>query len=586
MTTVGDHTKDVRGKLVTHLDASNEVVADNPIGVIRRRYEDIRAKRDPFMREAKTMAELVIPGMYDDEMGACGFGSDKFLTANQSLIMRGTRMMAWSMATVILPINADNFSRTIDESVAQQLQQLDQLQELSAQGDGLSGPNFTPISVQYNQEFLRDDNIVKRKIQSSNHQETLARCFFHTLIGGISVFAHLNEREAKTYTIQNSAVVFDSAYNPVEVIVEDWLPLVELPIEVRTKLIGSKDITNLPSDQQFVHVLTQQLRTPKGYSIKTEIEGIPIRSEGFEWDSPPHVTPLIPLPFEFVNGKDPFPVGWLTLNRGDLNSFEDLSMAMESMTHAAKVIILAMTPGSRVTQEELEKAWGLFVIPSGDDPKAINMLAAPIAQNLQQMAGLLDAKKRDIQLAFGMDFAIQRPGERVTAEEIQTLREGLQKLQGSTFKQSERTFQSRHIRNQFYYLEQKGLVRKIDEDTFDLTLTAGLQATEAQNEIMKMDQVLARSAQLEQAPGPFSKDATLRWYATKFKLDVTDKLLNPEQQAEQLGIGQLLTMVRQLGPQGPSIVANMLSNLMQQGSAGTTSGGGLESIGGPSVPSQ
>ncbi len=580
--TIAEHKEIVHEELERASETEQETRKYNPVGILGRRFEHLYGLNTPFLDEAKEMAELVVPGMYEGTplnpygTGTSLFGLDNFASANQSLIAKGVLLLSWSMANVVLPADGDYFKRSIEPSVGAFYDNLEEQRKQISQQEGqpTDPADFIPINTQINQEFLRDDIIIKKQIAASNHQEVLAKCFFHSLTSGISVFAHLTLTQAKYYTIQNSAVVFDSAHEAVEIIVVDRLPLTSLPEDVRKKVSGglSKErISNLEPSRIFVTVVTQQVKLdPETMRINTEIEGMPIDELSF--DIPADAPVMIALPFMFMNNSDPRPIGWLTFNRGDLNSYENTSLSIESMVAAASVCILGLPPGKRITSEELRDAMGLTVIPISDVKAKLEAVVAPISQNLQQVLGRHDKLERTVMLLFGMDFAIQRQGERVTAEEIKQLSDGLMKLFGSTMKQMERMFQQKHSRREFYLAEEDEMIRPVDKKMYVMSLTAGLQAQEAQNSVGKMDQLLARGQQLAtlQQAGmtKFNPDIILRWYAQQMKLDATDKVMTPEEEAEVLGVGQLLTIIRQLGPQGPSVVAQMLQQLTEQAGEG------------------
>lgn len=576
---VADTRAEFKRRIVDRIERVDAETTDNPVGVLARRFEDLHSKRQAFHDEAKAMAELVIPGMYEgtaadpfDAATSHVFGQTKFETANQSLIAKGILLLSWTMANVMLPADGDYFGRNIEASIAAEYEAMDQQRQAESKAMGQAGdpPDFVPIGQQINNELLRDDIIVRKQIAASNHQEVLARCQFHSLISGISVFGHLTLGEAKAYTIQNSICVFDSMHDPVETIVVDRMPITALPDTVRKTLLGTgvdgEEISTL-FDEQFVTIYTQQVRiSPTELAINTEIEGLPI--EELSFNLPIDAPILIPIPFMFVNEADPYPIGWLTYNRGDLFAFENLCLSIEAMVAAASVCLIGNPPGAKLTSEELRNSPGLSVVPISDSKQKLEAIVAPIHQNLQQMLGWHDKKERQIMMMFGMDFAVQRPGERVTAEEIQVLAAGLQKLFGATYKQNERGWQHRHCRRQFYLCEEAKLIRPVDRKMYTLSLTAGLQTAEAQNAIAKMDGWLARALQFANLRGAgmtkVGDHAGLDWYAQKQKLDVKGILLTPEEEAEQMGVSELLFMIRQMGPQGPQMVSQMLQQVMQQ----------------------
>lgn len=543
------------------------------------RFQKLQNQRIGSLDEAREMAKLVFPGMYEgsatdtDMMWQNLWNQESLSTNNQSLISKGVLQLGWALAQVILPSDGDYFKHNATATLIQKAQEAEAqrsaLNEMMGQSDP---PNFIPIHEQINQSFVADDNIGKQSIADSNHQEVLNRCAFHACISGLSVFGHLGLYEAKCYTIQNSAVVFDSSHEAVEVIVVDNIPMMDLPESVRNRILGSRSpdsYTELEPEEMFVKVYTRQIRISRDkLRVETEIEGIRIPELEFEVDK--DAPALIPVPFMFVNELDPHPIGWLSFLRGDCNAFDNVCLSLEGMAMAAGLSLVANNPGMRLTSQELRSKVGLDVVNVADG-KPLSIVTAPIAANMAQMVGWQDKKERQLMLAFGMDFAIQRPGERVTKEEIQRMSHGLEKLFGATFKQMERSFQQKHVRRQFSLLEDAGLVKPIPKEFFTLTLTAGLNKLKAEEEQRKMGELV----QVASAFGPlgmqsFSKDALLQWFANRKNLEVEGVLLSDQEQAEQLGISQLLQTIRQLGPQGPQMVAQMLMQMMGQQGQGNS----------------
>lgn len=566
-----------RETLTRSVEVAADILKDSPVGRLSQRFKDIRQHRQPFLDEASNMAELVVPGMYEGSAadggmssGSALFGLETFVSANQSLIAKGCLLLAWTIASVVLPVGGNYFGRSVEESVAQELEALEEMRKQQSQMLGQAGdpPDFVPIGEQINNELLTDDIIIRKHIASSNHQEVFAACMLHSIISGLSVFGHLSLEEAKTYTIQNCAVVFDSSHSAVEVIVVDRVPLVNFDESVRNRVVGAISLDKLkdiPVQEQLVTVYTQQIRTSQDrLEVFTEIEGIDIPE--LKVSVPANEPVFYPLPFMFLNEADPYPIGWLTFNRGDCFEYENLNLAVSAMIEACRKCVIGLPSSAGITPQELEEGPDLQVIPVSDQKARLEAIVAPIAANLQQVREWHNVKERGLQITFGMDFAVQRPGERVTAEEITSLLRGLQRLFGSTYKQIERTFQKNHINRQFSLASDKGLVREVDPTLFTMSLTTGVQEQEAQDEISKMDQVLTRMQMFGEAGLQRANiDTVLNWYGHRFKVDMKNKLLNPEEVAEQLGIGQLLTTVRQLGPQAPGMLAQLLQKATGQG---------------------
>lgn len=577
MASVADTKRLVRERIVRQADTIADKLAAEPVKRIENRFRTIQGRRQPFLDEARLMAELIVPGMYEgsaadgiDNSSSHLYGINDFTSANQSLITKGVILLSWTIASVVLPPDGNYFGRFIEASIAQQLEALEEQRkaESAALGEAGDPDDFVPIAEQINGELLTDDIIIRKHIASSNHQEAFANTMLHSLVSGLAVFGHLTLKEAKTYTINNCAVVFDSSHEAVEVIVVDQMPLVSFEESVRRRVMGqlSPDkLKEIDVHEQLVTVYTQQIRvSPTELELRTEIEGIEIPE--MKLMLPVSKPAFIPLGFMFMNEADPYPVGWLTVNRGDCFEYENLSLAVSEMVNLARKSIIGLPAGSGVTPQELKETAGLSVVPTSDQKARIEAIVAPIAQNLQQCREWHSVKERHLMMTFGMDFAIQRPGERVTAEEISQLTRGLQRLFGSTYKQIERSFQQKHVRRQFQLAEDAGLVRPVEDELYTLSLTTGLQIQEAQNNIAKMDGLVARAAQLgPHALARFGIDPLLNWYAQQEKIDITGKLLTPDEMAEQLGVGQLLEMVRAMGPQAPGMIAQLLQQATGQG---------------------
>lgn len=123
--------------------------------------------------------------------------------------------------------------------------------------------------------------------------------------------------------------------------------------------------------------------------------------------------------------------GYCEMYRGDLFTVEAAASGMNDITAASALALMFHKPGSQSSIKQVREARNLSILPGSAED--LSMFRAEKSADNNTVGGNLEQAARRLSAAFLMQSAIQRSGERVTAEEIQRLGTELDKALGGLY---------------------------------------------------------------------------------------------------------------------------------------------------------
>ena len=153
------------------------------------------------------------------------------------------------------------------------------------------------------------------------------------------------------------------------------------------------------------------------WHIYQEVKGLVI--PGSEGTYPLDKSPWIPLRFTKIDGED-YGRGYVEEYLGDLRSLEALTMAIvEGSAISAKVLFLVNPNGVTEQRTLVEAPNGAVRTGNAED---VTVLQVQKNNDFNTAYQMIEAISQRLAFAFLMNTAVQRGGERVTAEEIRYMR--------------------------------------------------------------------------------------------------------------------------------------------------------------------
>lgn len=366
------------------------------------RYQQLMTHRGPFLDRARDCSKVTIPSLIPDE----NFGDHgKLKTPYQSLGARGVNYLASKLLITLFPPNSSFFKLEIDD-LALRVEE--------------GGPE---IKAQFDSALVTVERAVMSALETANGRASMHEAFKHLLVGG-NVLLYVAEDAIRVMHLANYVVCRDPMGHVTEIVVEEEIYPEALPDGFLNKawLEGKED----DDEYQEAAKKTLKLYTYVEYEEGKchwwqEAKGKEIPGTHGMCDA--DVSPWIPLRFNRIDGEE-YGRGYIEEYYGDLLALESLYQAiLEGSAAAAKILFLVNPNGTTRPRTLANAANGAIVQGNAND---VTVIQSQKAQDMQIASTTVDRIEGRLQFAFLLNTAIQRPGERVTAEEIRFMSQELE----------------------------------------------------------------------------------------------------------------------------------------------------------------
>ncbi len=384
-------------KLTSNVDRQSSPYRGDSRRTAAARYQQLVIHRSPFLDRARDCSKVTIPSLIPDE----NFGDHGSLkTPYQSLGARGVNYLASKLLITLFPPNSAFFKLEIDD-LALQVEQ--------------GGPQ---IKAEFDSALVTVERAVMSALETANGRASMHEAFKHLLVGG-NVLLYVAEDAIRVMHLANYVVARDPMGHVTEIVVEEEVYPEALP----DGFLPEKDEED---EEQGPTQKTVKLYTHVEYENDKchwyqEAKGKEIPNTHGMCDA--DVSPWIPLRFGRIEGEE-FGRSYVEEYYGDLLALESLYQAiLEGSAAAAKILFLVNPNGTTRPRTLANAANGAIVQGNAAD---VTVIQSQKAQDLQIASNTIDRIEGRLQFAFLLNTAIQRPGERVTAEEIRFMSQELE----------------------------------------------------------------------------------------------------------------------------------------------------------------
>lgn len=500
-------------------------------GTAAQRYAALQSARQHYIKRAERHARLTIPALFVEE----GFKSTSDLyTPYQSVGARGVNNLASKLLLTLFPPNASFFKLSVDELTV-------------AKMAGEKG-----MKAQVDEGLAVIERVILQTVEASALRTSVFEALKQLLVAGNVSFYAPKPDEIRVFRL-NQYVVKRSPHGQVveavvcEEIDEAALPQPALEALKLGKVFGQPA---LPSDkkpqpqstnageaaQSCSHKVYTHIKLVDGkHEVYQEIEGVVIQGSNGSYRV--EHSPWLFLRFMKIDGED-YGRSYVEEYYGDLFTLEEL---MKTITDGAAIlskIVHLCDPAGSTDPDELSKAeTGDFITGNARD---ITTLQVEKAYDLQWVKGVADTIAERLAFAFLMNSAIQRAGERVTAEEIRYMARELEDVLGGVYSIQSQEFQLPLTRRLIHSLTAANRIPKLPKD-IQPSITTGYESLGRGHDLDKLDLLIGGALKTfgEQVLGTINVKNYLMRRATALSIDTaglfkTDDELAQEQQAAQL----------------------------------------------------
>lgn len=435
------------------------------------RYAVLAEERLQFLNRARECAKLTIPTLIPPE------GATKttiFETPYQGVGARGLNNLASKLLLSLFPPNAPFFSMPIDDFDAEEL----------------GGPDGR---AKVEEGLGKYERSVMKSIENSGDRSRHFEALKHLIVGG-NVLLHLPQNgKMRVHTLSQYVVVRSPEGEMLETIIEEVMFYANLPENLKELIKESQaqDPATTVDTKAEIKLYTCFKLVDNRIESYQEIAGIKVPGSEGSW--PKDKSPVIPLRWTSIDGQD-YGRGYIEEYLGDLISLEGLSRSLLEGSVAAARVIFLVKPGSQTRAKDITEAENGSAVPGLEtDVSALQLNKQADMQVAQAQAEVITER---LSYAFLLNSAIQRSGERVTAEEVRFMAGELEDALGGVYSIMSQEYQMPYIKRVIDILTRKKLLPSLPEGVTSPVIVTGLEALGRGHDLTKYRMFLEALAPL------------------------------------------------------------------------------------------
>ena len=421
------------------------------------RYRSLIGKRDPFLKRAREAAKLTIPSLLPPENHS---GSNKLSTPFQGLGARGVNNLASKLLLALMPPNSPFFRLTIDDFT---LEKLTQQEGMRAKVEDALG---------------KIERAVSYEIESQAIRVSVGEALKQLIVAGNVLLYLAPEGGLKVFRLDRFVVSRDPMGNVLEIIVCENVAPEALPEETLQAIKG----VDRNSKEKSVEIYTRVYLENKQWKVYQEVKGVIV--EGSQGEYPLDKSPWIPLRFSKIDGED-YGRGYVEEYYGDLRSLEALTKAIVEGSAAAAKVLFLVNPNGVTEQRTLAESENGAV--RAGDANDVSVLQVQKYNDFRVALDTIESISQRLSFAFMLNTAVQRGGERVTAEEIRYVAGELEDALGGVYSILSQEFQLPLIKRLLHQLERRRRIPALPKGVVRPTITTGLEALGRGHDLNKLD---------------------------------------------------------------------------------------------------
>ncbi|WP_018868285.1 MULTISPECIES: portal protein [unclassified Thioalkalivibrio] len=473
------------------------------------RYKRMVGKRDPFLRRAREAATLTIPSLFPPENHS---GHDKLPTPYQGLGARGLNNLVAKMTLALMPPNSPFFRLSVDDYTLEKM----------VEDEGMRAAVEEALGA--------IERAAMHYIEENGKRVAAGEGLKQLFIAG-NVMLYLSpEGRMKVYRLDRYVVRRDPMGSVLEHITKESIAYEALPKNVQEFVESKAQTKGKRKPEDLLDLYTRVYLEDDKWHVYQEIEDKEV--PGTRGTYPKDRSPWMPLRFTQIDGED-YGRGYVEEYLGDLKSLEALTKAIiEGSAAAAKVLFFVHPNGVTKVRTVAESESGDVRTGDANDVSVLQMDKFADFRVAMETSNAIESR---LSYAFLLNTAVQRAGERVTAEEIRYVAKELEDALGGVYSVLSQEFQRPFVKRVLHDMQQKKKIPALPKGTVTPTITTGLEALGRGHDLQKLDAFIL-GVQQQLGPEAVAKhlhvDDYLKRRATALGIDIKG-LVRTEQEIQQ-----------------------------------------------------
>lgn len=440
-------------------------------------YERLKNDRVPYETRAENCAKVTIPSLFPKDSDNA---STDYTTPWQAVGARGLNNLSAKVMLALFPLQAW-MKLKISEWQAKQLVADPAQLAVVEQGLGMV------------------ERILMSYMEANSYRVTLFELIRQLALAG-SGLLYLPPPDAgskaynpmKLYTLHNHVVQRDAFGNVLQIVTLDKVAYAALPEDVRNSMdTAGQDIKPEQEVEVYTHIYLDD--ESGNFMSYQEINGSEV--EGTDGEYPIDACPWIAVRWTKRDGEH-YGRSHVEEYLGDLNSLENLHEAMIKFSMVASKVIGMVNPNGMTQVRRLVKAQtGDFVAGRKED---ITFLQLEKTADFTVAKSVADAVESRLAYVFMLNSAVQRQGERVTAEEIRYVASELEDTLGGVYSILSQELQLPIVRILLNQLQATSQIPDMPKEAVEPTVSTGVEALGRGQDLDKLNQFLSAMASVSQ----------------------------------------------------------------------------------------
>lgn len=435
---------------------------DTAAGPVAKRYTKLEVTRSQYTAVGEAAARLSIPSVFPPATERAGQMADgaKIVTKApwQNTGSRGVNNLASKLLLTLLPPNTPFFRFILEEEVKAQIE-----------GD----PELKSMVEAALQKMEKQ---VMEEVEANQIRVDTFEAMRHAIVTGNYLLFVPIDGAMKGWDLSEYVIRRDRRGTILEIIIREAVQRDSAEDRVKS-IIAAKS----PEEDEPVFLYTEIKLVGDQYVTKQEVLGVTVPGSGGRWRR--DRLPYIALRFRKIEGES-YGRGLIEENIGDLKTLETLTQALTEGSAAAAKVLWGVRGGATVSAKHLATLPNAsFFQGEQDDVWTLQLQKAADFQVAFQKAAEI---KDDLAFVFLLNSAIQRQGERVTAEEIRFMAGELEDTLGGVYSILSQDFQRPLVERLISRMRRRGDLPRFQEEDLKTVIVTGIEAIGRGQDITKL----------------------------------------------------------------------------------------------------
>lgn len=501
------------------------------------RYLNGLADRQPYLDRARECSKLTIPSVFPPE----GRGSKRLKTPFQGIGALMVNSLTAKALLSVLPVG-HSFFRLDPHEIA--------IRKLSK---SLSKAQQADTALLWHEGLAQVERTVNRTVEASALRAKLAEVLKQMIIGGNALLYCEDPKNTRVFRLDSYVVELDPMGNLLDCVVKETVSKRTLKKSV-LEVCGA-DKAGVGDKEVDVYTGVSRVDADT-FETWQEINGVEVPESRGSY--PADKLPWMPLRWGSADGES-YCYSYVDQYLGDLVSLEGLSKAIvQGSAAAAKVIFLVKSTRGTSKRALSSAPNGAFIDGDVSDVGTLQLNKAADFRVAQET--MREIEKR-LQYAFLMTTAIQRNGERVTAEEIRRLATELEDQLGGIYSALAQTLQYPLVNVLIAGMERRGTLPALPKGLVQISVTTGLDALGRSADADKLTMFKSDIADIPNAVNAIRLETLVSRFAVARGVDTENLIKSREEMVQETQQQQMAAMAQQVGT---SVAPDVIKQAMQQ----------------------